>query len=488
MNSRRSAKRKVSPRLPGSGSAHHKNMIFRRADKKKGGQDEGPKTDAQKLVDRFKVSGNFGIEAMKKVSAMLDGKEKSSQKELSELVFALMEAVEGEHYNARIRSIDFIVKFFGTKDIDNESKKEILKKTDKQRDIPVLTSIVNALKDVEFDIRFYATKALVEAVKNELIEDDVKDAVRLRLGGASASGSPFIRAAAMEGIEILKAREAPEEVEEAPAVEEKIEEEVPERIEEEPAEEIEENKEDVLDAVDEDDITIEDPIEEDIIKVDEPHDEEHQANQMPLNQMVLAEDLKKGTDSVKIKALQNIQKIAKKGDDVSFLTFEIIEMFGHKVMDVRMEASSALKAMGKQTIPALIDALNNNNPDARYEAVWTLGNLRDDSATRPIIDLLINDSNDNVRKAAIEALGKIAAANPNTKSIGIIIALVSALEDKKKEVRKDAVEALGEILENGATKNSRQLIREALNVASKDKDPEVKRIAIKKRNDLGYPI
>lgn len=472
MNTRRSAKRKVrgSPRTPGSGTAHHKNMIFRRT-AKKSGQDEGPKTDAQKLVDRFKDGGDFGHVAMKKVAAIFDGKEKQSQKELSELVSALMEAVEGEDYNARIRAVDFIVKFFGSKDIENNDKKEILRKADENREIPILTSIVNALKDEEFDIRFYATKAVVEAIKNELIEDDVKDAVRLRLGSATASGSPFIQAAAMEGIEILKESESPEveEIQEEAVVEEAPVEEIEEESEL-PAEEIAEGAGEVPE------------------ETQEKVEEKNKTHQIPLNHMVLIEDLKKGNESVRVKALFNIQNIARKGDDVSFLIPEIIEMLDDKFTDVRMEAGYALKAMGKQAIPALIEVLNNRNQYARYEAVLTLGYLRDESASQALINIMINDSSDNVREAAIEALGKIEVVNPDTKSIGIIFALVSALKDKKKDVRKSAVEALAEILEHGATEKSGQLIMEALQVASEDKDPEVKRAAAKARNDLGHVI
>jgi len=479
MNSRQSSKRKIkgSPRVQGSGTAHHKNMKFRRSGRKSG-QDEGYKTDSQKLVERFKDGGQLGTNAMKKVALMLDGREKTSQKELTELVSALMEAVEGDDYNARIRAVDFIVKFFGTKDIYNNDKKEILRKTDKKRRTPVLVSILNSMKDNEFDIRFYATKAIVEAVKNELVEDDIKDKVKLKLEGASASGSQFIRTSAIEGIAILKAtgpaEEAVEntleekpvegkahEVKEAPFVEEQIKEQVPEEVE---------------------------IVEEDIIKLDELHAKKQKMHQMIIPDELLLADFKDTDSSVRVKALQKIQKIIKKGDDASVYIPELLELLGDIYLDVRMEASCTLKEIGKPVIPALIEVLNNRKWHTRYEAVWTLGNLRDESATRPLINVLVNDTNDSVRKAAVEALGKIAMANPNTKSIGIIIALVSALEDKKKDVRKNAVEALGEILEHGATKESRQLIREALGIASKDEDPEVKRAAVKAKNDIGHAI
>lgn len=512
---RRSSKKEVSgskkPEEKKRGIPHHKNK-FTKAGREKGGQDGEPKTDAQELVERFKDGGELGINAMNKVAAIFDGKEKTSQKNLSDLVSALMETLEGEDFNAGVRAADFIVRFFGSRDIDEVTKERVLQKVDKKRETPVISALVNALGDEEYNIKFYAAKALGEAVRNGMIGNDTKDSVRFALIKTSFDRNPFIGTVASDALDALKATEPPEEaiekvkeeaagekvdeekdapeIEEAvdvSAVEEKEEAEtvteddaVEEDVEEEDATENESEK--ILDTVEEEDIISGDVMEEVTGK-----SKQHAQHQMFLDQ-ILMEDLKKGTPSVKIKTLQSIQKIARRREEASVFISEIAELLNDDFIDVRMEAGYTLKEIGKLAIPALIRALNNRKADARREVVWTLGNIRDNAAIPALVEVLINDGDSGVRMGAVEALSKIAVANHDMESVGIIFALMKALDDKKKDVRKNAVEALGEILERGATKQTKKVIRQALNVASEDNDPEVKRVAANVNANLGHEI
>lgn len=85
-----------------------------------------------------------------------------------------------------------------------------------------------------------------------------------------------------------------------------------------------------------------------------------------------------------------------------------------------------------------ISDLTNENPAVRKVAVMMLAELKAKEAESVIIDLMLNDKDAGVRKAAAEALGDIG-------SIKAIEPLYKAKKDKDEEVKKAASISLGKL-------------------------------------------
>jgi HEAT repeat protein len=109
---------------------------------------------------------------------------------------------------------------------------------------------------------------------------------------------------------------------------------------------------------------------------------------------------------------------------------------------VTSEAAIALSYMGKEALPPLRDALNNNDPIVRREALRSIGKLKDraplDGAL--VIPLLIrglDDPDAAVRAVAATYLGIIHEAPQEA-----VPALANALSDPDAEVRRSAAAAL----------------------------------------------
>jgi HEAT repeat protein len=89
---------------------------------------------------------------------------------------------------------------------------------------------------------------------------------------------------------------------------------------------------------------------------------------------------------------------------------EVIEALGKLArgggsMDVRADAARALGILrGKAAVPDLLEAAHSKNTDVIYESLVALEKIRDESAG-PRIIFLLNDLNQKVQVAAIEAVG-----------------------------------------------------------------------------------
>ncbi len=88
----------------------------------------------------------------------------------------------------------------------------------------------------------------------------------------------------------------------------------------------------------------------------------------------------------------------------------------------------------------LVKALSDEDPDVRLEAVKTLGKTgpKTDPAVDALIHLLSNDTNENVRAAAMLALGNVAPGY-RTKALSAVIA---ALSDDSSRVRLGAIQTI----------------------------------------------
>lgn len=108
------------------------------------------------------------------------------------------------------------------------------------------------------------------------------------------------------------------------------------------------------------------------------------------------------------------------------------------------------------------DAMENEDSERREEAIIALGESRDKKAVEVISKALTNDTSEDVRLSAIDALLSIGDGS-------IIQPLSLAMKDQKPSIRESAIEALGAIGDATAIES----IKNALN----DQDDAVRELA-----------
>jgi len=118
----------------------------------------------------------------------------------------------------------------------------------------------------------------------------------------------------------------------------------------------------------------------------------------------------------------------------------LIDALGDK--DCGCTASNALVTIGKPAVDSLIVALKDENPIVRRNATMVLGEIKDASAVKPLI-FSLKDKDLTVRWNAAKALGKIKDANA-------VEPLIDALKDECPIVRKNAAIALRDMGKSGA--------------------------------------
>jgi Uri superfamily endonuclease len=144
----------------------------------------------------------------------------------------------------------------------------------------------------------------------------------------------------------------------------------------------------------------------------------------------------------------------------------------------REEAVHTLGALGKDSIPPLLELLDNDDTDVRCWVIWTLAHTGSHQAVEPLTAAL-NDADSDVRTCAAMALGELRAveaapalvaqlsscsglltrcAADALEKIGeqAVPALVKVLEHHKSQVRMWAARALGRI---GSTEAIESLCR-----------------------------
>ncbi len=138
--------------------------------------------------------------------------------------------------------------------------------------------------------------------------------------------------------------------------------------------------------------------------------------------------------------------------------------------DVRRAAAEALGKIGAPAVPALIQALQDEDEDVRRAAAWALGQIGDRQAVPALIQAL-QDENEDVRRAAALSLGKIGAP--------AVPALLQALQDEDEDVRRAAVSVLRQIGDPQAVPP----LLQALQHENKD----VRRVAVWALGEIGVP-
>ncbi len=121
------------------------------------------------------------------------------------------------------------------------------------------------------------------------------------------------------------------------------------------------------------------------------------------------------------------------GDTCSRL---LASFMGHSEISVRNLAAEILVRIGGNAVPALVDALEDEDHDVRKFALDVLGLIKDSSVAGRVQEML-DDPNENVACSAAEALGHFGSKDS-------VQSLLNAF-DKYEFLRPQAAEALGRI-------------------------------------------
>ncbi|SFG99543.1 HEAT repeat [Halopelagius inordinatus] len=121
--------------------------------------------------------------------------------------------------------------------------------------------------------------------------------------------------------------------------------------------------------------------------------------------------------------------------------------------ELRWNAVAALGRIGDpRAIPTVVAALDDDDPSVRRRACRASARLETTAATSPLCDRATTDPSADVRREAIDALGRLGEADAR-----VVTAMESVLGDAPTPLRRAAVTALGRL---GGPK-ARRLLREA---------------------------
>ncbi len=119
-----------------------------------------------------------------------------------------------------------------------------------------------------------------------------------------------------------------------------------------------------------------------------------------------------------------------------FCIEKLSETLASHITHVRNYGKAKLTEMGEKVIPVIIENLSSDNSDLVVHTLNVLGDIFDESAVKPIKNLLHNHPADaNIRFAAYESLGRL----PSQK---VALALAEGLNDKDDNVRLAASRAI----------------------------------------------
>lgn len=132
-------------------------------------------------------------------------------------------------------------------------------------------------------------------------------------------------------------------------------------------------------------------------------------------------------------------------DPETGVIFALIKTMEGKTPIENMTAVQALGRIGPKAVPALIEAMQDEDSSMRESAIyalWWMQPQTDPEATEVVLALIkaLGDENSDVRVRAADALGQIGP-----KASAAVPALIEALKDEDSSVRKSAAEALGKI-------------------------------------------
>jgi HEAT repeat protein len=119
----------------------------------------------------------------------------------------------------------------------------------------------------------------------------------------------------------------------------------------------------------------------------------------------------------------------------------LIEKLTDNDFQVRHDAANAIVKIGSPAVPALIEALKNENKQVRWRAASALGAIGTEaSAAVPALITTLQDEDEYIRRIAAYALGKIGP-----QASAAVPELLDALQDSDRNLRLVAAYALGKI-------------------------------------------
>lgn len=118
------------------------------------------------------------------------------------------------------------------------------------------------------------------------------------------------------------------------------------------------------------------------------------------------------------------------------------ENYDYHLPNVRGFAASSLgKINAKEAAKILIDALKDSQTDVRSRAAKSLGNVGNETAIEPLINVILQDKNNEVQWCAAESLGKIGNSSA-LAPLNQVLDEHSIIADKARK----AIEAIKERL------------------------------------------
>jgi HEAT repeat protein len=148
------------------------------------------------------------------------------------------------------------------------------------------------------------------------------------------------------------------------------------------------------------------------------------------------------------------------------------KLMGDSSLEVRLEATRSVPVLGREALPLLLKAARGGGEAMERTAVETFASELHRLGGAGVVQALEQVARVprvSIRRAAIQALGRVAAEKPAAG----VAALGRLLRDKNPQVRSEAVVVLGEALENGG----KDAIF-ALRAAARDLDANVRRSAV----------
>lgn len=108
---------------------------------------------------------------------------------------------------------------------------------------------------------------------------------------------------------------------------------------------------------------------------------------------------------------------------------------GYRDWTVKETAVDALARIGASSVPALMDALKDPNPDVRVQAARSLARMGDSGkAAVPLLIERLHDPNEDVRQASARALGQMGPAA--AEAVPALIAILKSPDSEAAARRK----------------------------------------------------
>ncbi|AKB52171.1 Phycocyanin alpha phycocyanobilin lyase [Methanosarcina barkeri str. Wiesmoor] len=158
---------------------------------------------------------------------------------------------------------------------------------------------------------------------------------------------------------------------------------------------------------------------------------------------------------------------------------KLVGSLGDEDKDVASASTNALIDIGGPAVTPLIEALKDENPQARSYAALALGEIRDKKAVEPLIEVL-DDPSPEVRMNAAYSLGEIG-------DLKAVEPLIELLKDENGEVVRLTVIALGLLKDPRATEPICEVMdRDDARIRHED-NPDIRQQAVYALAEIGDP-